>query len=284
MLKRLSLLLLLGTAACTISTDGWIGETRYADFSQSEALAGEEGIHAKVQVKVGQMEVGPSSPENLYEVELHYNELAFKPKIDFRREAGDAYLDLGLSGEGKSFSSLGKNITRLRINPDVPLDLRSDTGVGESTIDLTGMKTRSLWLQTGVGEATISMLEPNRIQCGVLEVTSGVGALSVVGLGNFSFREFRFRGGIGGTELDFSGEWKEVGDVRIEVGVGGVEIRIPRDIGVEMRVSKGFFSEFEMPGFSKQGDIYYSDNIDRVEKVVQFNVKAGIGGVEVRWL
>ena len=115
-------------------------------------------------------------------------------------------------------------------------------------------------------------------------MTSGVGAMELIGIGNLSFREFEFQGGVGGSKLDFSGDWSELGDVEIEVGVGGVEILVPRNIGVEVRVSKGFFSEFSMPGFDKQGDTYYSDNIEQVEKVVKFRISAGIGGVQIKWI
>ena len=285
MIKKISLIAIVAlSASCAMSFEDWSGEENYVDFHQSEPAGEEELLRANVELGVGQMEIHPGSEEKAYEVDIHFNELAFSPKVEFERENGRARLQIGLEGSGQSFRKMGQNIMNLRLNPATPLELDASTGVGESNIDLSGMLIRSLSLECGVGETTLSVTEPNQSECDRVEVTSGVGAMELIGIGNLSFREFEFQGGVGGSKLDFSGDWSELGDVEIDVGVGGVEILIPRDIGVEVRVSKGFFSEFSMPGFDKQGDTYYSDNINQVEKVVKFRISAGIGGVQSKWI
>jgi predicted membrane protein len=128
------------------------------------------------------------------------------------------------------------------------------------------------------------MLESNPVACERFEISSGVGDLDLVGLGNLSFDEMRFRGGVGEATLDFSGDWVSVGEVRIEVGVGGISLLLPRDVGAEIRASKTFMSNIELPDFTKKGNTYYSNNIDRVSKVIKFRVTAGIGEVELEWI
>jgi len=285
MIKKVSLIAIIAvSASCAMSFDDWGGETNYVDFNQSEPAGEEELLRANVELGVGQMEIHPGSTENAYELDIHFNELAFRPQVEFQREDGKASLKVGLEGEGQSFRKMGDTILSLRLNPETPLQLVASTGVGESNIDLSGMRIRSLSLECGVGETSLVVTQPNRSECDRVEVSSGVGAMELIGLGNLSFREFEFQGGVGGSKLDFSGEWAELGDVDIEVGVGGIEILIPRDIGVEIRVSESFFSEFSMPGFEKQGDTYFSENIDQVDKVVKFKVRAGIGGVQIKWI
>jgi hypothetical protein len=280
--------LLVVTAAslcsCVVSLDGIGGEANYVDFNQVEPVGDEELLRAQVQLKVGQIEVEPGSNTNSYEVELHYNELAFEPVVDFVREGGVADLSIGLEGEGKSFSGLGQNRLLLRLSPDTPLELETTNGVGECNLNLSGMKVRSLILESGVGETNVTMLEANPITCERVEISSGVGALELVGLGNLSFEELEFQGGVGGASLDFSGEWDTVGEVEIEVGVGGISLMLPRDIGAEVRASKTFMSDIELPGFTKKGNIYYSDNLDLARKVIKFRVTAGIGEVELEWI
>jgi len=285
MIKKVSLIAIIAvSASCAMSLDDWGGEANYVYFNQSEPAGEEELLRATVELGVGQMEIQPGSTENAYEVDMHFNELAFRPQVEFQREDGKARLKVGLEGEGQSFMKMGETILSLRLNPETPLHLDASTGVGESNIDLSGMRIRSLSLECGIGETSLTVTQPNRSECDRVEVSSGVGAMELIGLGNLSFREFEFQGGVGGSRLDFSGDWAELGDVDIEVGVGGIEILIPKDLGVEIRVSKGFFSEFSMPGFEKQGDTYFSDNIDQVDKVVKFNVHAGIGGVQIKWI
>jgi hypothetical protein len=267
-----------------VSLDGLTEEADYADFSQSEPAGDEELIRARVDLKVGQIEVEPGPRSNCYELDLHYNELAFEPKVDFSRDGGVADISVGLEGEGKSFRGIGANNLYLRLNPDTPLELETSTGIGECNINLTGMKVRSVVLESGVSETKVTVLEPNPISCEKFRISSGAGELELVGLGNLAFEELEFQGGIGTAKLDFSGDWGTVGEVQIDVGVGGVELQLPRDIGAEIRVSKSFLFDIELPRFKKQGDTYYSDNIDRVSTVIKFRVNAGIGEVELEWL
>ena len=81
----------------------------------------------------------------------------------------------------------------LRLNPDVQLDLKTNTGVGESDLDLTGLKVDRLVLHSGVGETRLAMLESNKTVCELIEVACGIGVMNIVGLGNFNFRKLLYR-------------------------------------------------------------------------------------------
>jgi hypothetical protein len=260
------------------------GEVRYASLNREEPRQQEQAVVAEVELGIGKLEVEAAQASQAYELDLNYNEAAFEPVITFVREGDNALFRFRLSGEGRVSRRMGKTRLNLRLNPETPLDLRARTGVGESVIDLSGMRVQALKLESGVGETRLSMLSPNRDRCRRLQINSGVGALDVTGLGNFGFERFEFRGGVGGSKLDFSGDWQETGRVEIEVGVGGVEILLPRDIGAEIHATKSFLSSITLPDFRKEGDTYYSNNIDRVSKVIRLRIRAGIGGVEVRWI
>lgn len=98
-------------------------------------------------------------------------------------------------------------------------------------------------------------------------------------------RDYEFKGGIGSATLDFSENWNNVGQVEIEVDVGGVEILLPRSLGAEAQFSKSFLSEISVDGFdNKSEDTYVSNNIDRVNKVLRMRVRAGIGRVGIGWI
>jgi len=84
--------------------------------------------------------------------------------------------------------------------------------------------------------------------------------------------------------LIFSGEWETPGQVEIKVGIGGVEIKLPRDLGVELKVRKSFLSGIDMKGFRKTGGSYVSENFDQATKKMQLDISAGIGGIEIDWI
>jgi hypothetical protein len=277
--------LLSGWLLCSCVVSDWDErESRRASLSKVEPSQNEELLEADISLPVGTLEIEAGTSANLYEIDLEYNERSFRPDIDFRRSGAKAELRFRLSGEGRSSRKVGKNRLTLRLNPNVALVLRTRTGVGESQIDLGGMSVRELDLENGVGETALTMLSPNRITCDEVQIRNGVGALDMTGLGNLGFQRLRFQGGVGGSNLDFSGDWKEEADVEVEVGVGGVKLRLPRSVGAEVRAGRSFLSGVDLPEFEKRGDKYYSYNLSRVSKVVRFRVQAGIGGVEWDWL
>jgi hypothetical protein len=241
-------------------------------------------MKARIELKVGELQIQAGDGSKVYDLDLHYNELGYTPEVDFERNGDRSSLKINLEGEGTSFINSDENRMNLHLHPDVELDLESNTGVGESDLNLTGMKISRLVLHSGVGETRLAMLEANQTSCELVEVVSGVGELDVIGLGNFNFSRLRFKGGIGESTLEFSGDWDEIGSVSIEVGVGEIDILIPRDIGAELTVSKGLFSDYDIDGFTKRGDVFFSDNMDRVDKTVQIEVRSGLGEVNVRWI
>lgn len=275
----------LASAGCVSDLGSWADEGRTVTQSYSEPAAGDQLLKATVDLKVGELQVSPGNPDLAYELELRYNETMFKPRVDFQRSEGQAMLDIALEGEGKtSFRNMGNSLIRLQVNPATPLDLTANSGVGSNTIDLSGLSLQNMQMQAGVGETRVSMLQPNRVACDRVSIVAGVGAFELIGLGNFSSRSFDFRGGVGDSRLEFSGDWSVLGEVSVEVGVGQVELRIPRSLGAEIQISKGFFSDASLPEFEKEGNTYYSDNRGRVEKTIRIRVQAGIGGVAVRWI
>ncbi|MDA2926878.1 toast rack family protein [Acidobacteria bacterium AH-259-G07] len=285
MRKSLVVSALMLFSSCVLWWDGWDGEEHLVTYQQSEPVQDEELIEAEVELNVGTLQIEAGEPSHVYELDLEYNERAFEPRVQYEREGRVGRFRFELSGEGKWTRRVGKTRLNLRLNPQIPLRLKGRTGVGESEIDLSGMKVERLRLESGVGETKLSMLDPNQTTCESLVIRCGVGALEVTGLGNFAFKDFQFQGGVGGSTLDFSGDWDHVGQVEIEMGVGGVEILLPRHIGAEVRFSKSFLSGLSLSGFEKKSkDTYVSDNMDRVDKVLHLRIRAGIGGVEIRWL
>jgi hypothetical protein len=276
--------LVLSLGSCTALWDRLPGEANFVDWNQSEDWGGEELLEVQLGLKAGQLEVRPGTSSELYNLKIHYNELAFEPQVELQRQGNRAELFIGMEGKGKSLRGLGDSRLNLCLNPDVPLELHARTGVGGSNIDLSGMKIHSLVLQSGVGETKVGISEPNRARCKEVELLSGVGAFEVVGLGHLAFDELEFHGGIGKAKLDFSGSCSQLGEITIRVGIGDVEIRLPRSIGAEVRGSEGFLSEFNMPGFRRCGDAYHSENSDHAAEIVRFQIQAGIGRIALEWI
>lgn len=280
-------MLLLSCPACVIGGDSFEGFDRnvqYTSFDSSEPYQGEQVIEANLQLHVGQLTLEAGAPDQAYELDLSYNDEAFEPKVSYRRSEKRGQLDFELEGAGAVRLHSGKTRLNVRLNPDTNLEIHVKTGVGQNVIDFSGLKLQELDLEAGVGETQLSMLSPNSIVCRSMAIENGVGALEVTGLGNFRCQQLEFRGGIGAAIIDFSGDWENPGQVEIKVGIGGVEIKLPRDLGVELKVRKSFLSGVDLKGFRKTDGGYLSENFDQASKKMQLSISAGIGGIEIDWI
>jgi hypothetical protein len=255
-------------------------------MDQSQPIGKERSLDADIRFDIGSLEITGQKSSNLYSLDLEYDKASYQPEVQYQAVGEEGKLTfklesihkLGLRGERQT------NRLRLNLTDAVPLRLRINNGVGDARLSLSGLKIARLDLESGVGGSKLSDYEPNPISCDFVRIKNGVGSIEAVGLGNLNFRELEFEGGVGGANLDFTGDWKQDADIRIQVGVGGVNVRMPRDVGVRVDAEKHFLSGFHLEGFNKRDAYYYSDNYDRMKTRVTLRVATGVGGFKITWM
>jgi len=263
--------------------------TEMVSMNQSQPLGNEKSLESNIRFDVGSLEIrGGEKSGPLYSLDLEYDKASYTPDVNYspasKGEAGRLSLRL------ESMHRIGirrhehGNTLRLAFNDSVPLNLNLNTGVGDARLSLSGMKIARIRFESGVGGGRMSAYEPNSIPCESITIKNGVGRIEAVGLGNLNFRELEFEGGVGGANLDFTGEWKQDADVRIQVGVGGVNVLMPRDIGVRLESEKHFLSGLQLESFQQRDGYYYSENYEKATIKVSVRVVAGIGGLKVTWI
>lgn len=278
------MLLMLITSAfllsgCVSGLDEIAGDFDPAHFSREEPLEGAGQLNARVNLGLGSLKVVKGREAVLFDLDIDYDGNQDKPEVDFSRSGNKAELRVDLKGRKGSGWWGDDNKIDLSLSPEVDLDAGFITGVGENIVDLTGLKVEKLEIINGVGNTEIYMDEINRTACRVLEVTNGIGHLEMTGIGNYAFDDFRFSGGIGDSSLDFSGEWRAVGDIDLKVGMGSLKVMVPHDLGVRIESSKSFLSNLDMPGFDQVGNEFVSGNISEAEKEIVIKLHTGIGDV-----
>jgi len=255
-------------------------------MEQSRALEAETSLKADISMDIGSLEISGGSAPDLYSVNLEYDRACYTPEIDYRSGAeGRLVFKLERSHKGGIRSEGNHNRVRLSLADSLPLNLQVNTGVGDARLALSNLRLTQLSLEAGVGGAKISAYEPNPVICDQIRLRNGVGGLDAVGLGNLNFRRFDYEGGVGGADLDFSGEWKQDAQITIQVGVGGVSLRLPREVGARVTAEKHFLSGLQLDGFRKDSsEDYYSNNYEDTKIRVTIVVKTGIGGFRISWI
>ena len=165
-----------------------------------------------------------------------------------------------------SFSFVDADDADLRWNigltPLIPLDLRLNGGVGDNTIDLSGVQLTSLSINGGVGESTITLPDG-------------------------SSYDVTLNGGIGETEVNFA-EFASV-DARIQGGVGGIILDVPENAAVRLE-NEGGIGGVSVPNSFER--ISSEDNDGAWETAsygdassdarITIEVEGGLGGLTVR--
>jgi hypothetical protein len=279
-----SLLALLMVSGCELRE---VAPAEMVSDTQSRPLGNEKGLTAAVGFDIGSLEVAADKSDKLYNLDMEYDKSSFQPEIQYETVGGnEGRLSFKLEGTHKFGLRSERRTNRIRLNltESLPLQLEVRAGVGEARLSLSNLRLKRLELESGVGGSRISTYDPNPEICDRVRLRSGVGSMDAVGLGNLNFRELDFEGGVGGANLDLTGEWKQDANMRIEVGVGGVTVKMPREIGVRVEGEKHFLSGFQLDRFVKRDSDYYSENYEEAKIHVFIRVQTGVGGFKITWI
>ncbi|MQA89861.1 MAG: hypothetical protein GEU90_06455 [Gemmatimonas sp.] len=248
-------------------------------------------LEVDIDYGAGKLTMAPAESPMLYEMEIRYDEEAFRPVAEYDEDERE--LRLGVDSEHdrrrvrrrvRRRLDIQEGATaRIGLGRDVPFDMDLKFGAGEADIELGGISLQRFDLETGASETRVSFNEPNPIVAERVSIQAGAADLRVTGLGNTRARRIEFQGGVGATVLDFSGAWQGASTASVEMGIGSVVLRLPRSHGVRLNRSS-FLTSFTAPGLEQRGDGYYSANWDRTTDRLTIDVRAALGSIEIEWI
>jgi len=238
-------------------------------------------LNVDLKYAVGSLEISKIADENLFSIDLQYDRRRYNPQ--FRFEEGDhASVHLDMNGQGGiGGKGARENELTVRLTDKVPLSLNVTTGVAESHLEMSSLQVRRLHLRGGVGQTEVTFDKEAAVPLESLDVESGVGELTVQGLGNTHVEHVDLKGGVGETKLDFTGELGMTRcDATVKVGVGSIKLIIPRDADVDIDAEGSFLSNISAPSFEHNGHSYTHRGDGGAR--IHIRVESGIGGVEVQ--
>jgi hypothetical protein len=109
----------------------------------------------------------------------------------------------------------------------VPLDLTINAGAYKGTLDMGGMRIKSLAVIDGASQSKVNFSKPNPIALETFTYKTGASQVDLEGLANANFANLSFDGGAGDYTFDFSGNLNRDADVTIKAGVSNITLNIP---------------------------------------------------------
>jgi hypothetical protein len=250
-------------------------------------------LHVRVAYGAGKLAVDTAPSGMLFDVRMRYDASQFRPEQ--RYDSTTRTLRVGADSATMRLFSLNPRHVRfssgdvarasdlvLGLPRGVPLDLDLDFGAADARLDLSGLWVDRLRLESGASETTVTFGTPNPRPMRELRVETGLAGVTLRQLGNANARSIVVGTSIGGADLDFSGAW--TGDVSLDLHVvlGGTTLRVPRDVGVVLRLAKRF-GGLDAEGFTERGGAYYSANYEHAARHLSVDGGATLGGVEIVW-
>lgn len=244
---------------------------------------GETRLRAAITFGAGEVSIQPAPAGTLYAADLTWDADRFVPRT--RYDAATAHLAIGLErvgGAGVRVAST-RHLTQravIALSSAAELDLDATLGAAEANLELGGLRLAELRIRTDASRATIRFSRPNPGACSRAEFRGGAAELEVVHLGDAGCRTVRVEGGVGTLTLDLSGAWPPEATVDVAVTLGGVRLRVPRDLGVRLTLER-FAASFQPAGFTREGGAWVSEGYASATRKLDLRVAAKVGGVQV---
>lgn len=265
-------LVLLGAAAPAFAQD-------WRTITSLRQYRGEQLLHVNVEYGAGNLSIAPAAGNALYKATLRYDANAFKPVAQYT----EGLLRVGVEGGSIKGRNMKSGRLDLMLGDRVPLDMDLKFGAVHAEVELGGLRIRGLHVATGASETEMHVSTANPERCSSAQLEVGAAEFRAFGLGNLNCEHFRMSGGVGDVTLDFNGAWRTDANVDIDMGLGSLTLRVPRGLGVSVR-KKGVLASFDSQELVKRGSTFYSENWDKANKRVTFNIDAALGSIRMVWV
>ncbi len=284
------LVLILGGAMALRA--GWVPDGRLWRASEAKTRSFEvpaaayepEAVRLRISLGSSRVMLGESERPGLLFTRATYYMPEDEPRLSQRMSGGTLVLDYTEKG-GRTFGirfSHPQDTHEVQLGEfGVATDILMDLGSGDGTVELGRTRVRELRLDIGSGtllcRATGALAEPSEaFTCEV-----GSGSVEVVRLGDFKPRDVEVKVGSGSARVDLDGGWVSgVVDVRLDVGSGELEVRIPAEAGFTITGRKASGTVYVDGRRYQDREFEHSERFDTAP--VKLRVIADVGSGELR--
>lgn len=236
---------------------------------------------------VADINISPEMMDEIFKADVSYDGKKIRIFEDYEKDGKSGYLDIGSEGRRKLDFDTKDNRWDIALSTKYETELLIDLGACEAKIELGNIPLKSLNMDIGAVEGSISFGKPNPIVAEKITIDAGATDMEIKKLGNANFKRMKFDGGAGSFELDFSGEYRHKSRVTISIGLGEAIIYIPAGLPVRIDADEGFLStlDFDNAGELEIEDGYCeSDDFQDSEYGLDLEIDVGLGSIEIIWV
>jgi hypothetical protein len=257
---------------------------------------GEERVDVEIQFNLGELKLKNAEDDKyIFKAEIIYDKDKYKPIVEFRRSGKTGKLTLSSEkrngdsffgrGRGSSSGGIDDNKWDTEFIGIIPITFDIELGLGKGKLDFTDMLITDIQLMTGLSDVIAEFNGANREIIRTLTLETGLGNVEFYGLGYANIERLSIECGLGSAQLSFDGEIQRDIKGKISVGLGSVNIKIPKDVGVRIKAESSFLSSLDIKNFYQVGPSRYeSENWDDAKHKIYLTVEVGLGSVDIDWI
>lgn len=217
---------------------------------------------------IGTIDVGPTQTES-QSIELGDAQTA---EANINMGIGD--LSIGGGAGSLMDAEFTFNIEDWR--PEVTYEIRNGEGrltveQPDNTSDISSIPNDSVTYEWDLRFANDVPLD--------MTVDLGAGTSKLV-LGDLWLTRLNVNMGVGESEIDLTGNWRESATITVEGGVGTTTIKLPNNVGVRVTTSTGI-GTVDVYGLIRNGDVYTNALYDQSDVQLDVTVSGGVGTIRI---
>jgi hypothetical protein len=267
-----------------------------------EEKTDEEGLDIKIKFSLGSLKISPFTGEKIYHLDAEYPNENYTPKIKYSKGAIgmlscesqkigsslgstfsiDKVLDLFSRDKRSDTIKSNSNKWDLKLNKELPAELKVEGGASEQRMELGGMMLKYLKIGTGASLTSVTFSEHNKERL-EMKIESGAASFEAQGLGFANLDRMKFDGGVGKSLLNFDGELKSNATIELSGGLGLIELEIPAGTGARIGASsRKFLSMENIPDtYTRSGDLYINQAYDESKPHLTIKVDIALGSLKI---
>ena len=253
-----------------------------------------DALRVYFDCSIGNLIMKPSKNRYIITGNINYNSAMVKPTVELTNKNNISRLDLKVKPDKTSDNNTKSFINSLiedgndnyKINFEMPTKMSTDMnlnfGLGKVDLDFSGLRIAQLVMNCGLSDVSLVNTKSNIINCEKIHISTGVSDFNSLGLGNFNASKYIFDVGMGSAEIDMSGSANKNSDLKIDVTVGSLELKLPKNTNIELIINKNMLSSVNVKGLISSGDgEYTSRNTQKRWATMKAEISVGLGSVDI---
>jgi len=258
---------------------------------------GVDRIDVDLEYALGKLTINANEKEDLISGYIRYYPDQIKPEVSYETFGSKGMFTVDISTEDDihdevhfkwddipwkdKYGGHVNNELNFSLPPALPMELKLDLGLGDADLDFSRLYLTDVNLNCGLSDVILRLDESNGVVCDRLSIDTGLGKLKAFGMQYLRAREVYIKVGLGSANLDFSGKLDQDVSLTVDVGLGTLELKLPRNANVRATIADNFLSDVDTDELVKRQGEWVSPTWSDDRPTIELDIDVGMGAVDL---